>query len=171
MKSLTQYRPNSNYKQGYVDELFLLWWKQGRPGAVKFHAMMPPNEEGDKPSIDTLNKWKKDWVAKADELDAEFYGQVTAEAMAEKAEMLKRHTKVGTKMQDMAMEYLEQNESELTVNSSIRLLIEGVRIERESRGIPDALSKLSEKSDDELLNELQKLMSGDLIDIQVIDDE
>lgn len=133
--------------------------------------MIHPNDEGNTPSFETLNNWKKEWIEKADELDAEFYGQVTVEAIAEKAEMLRRHTQVGTKMQDMAIKYLEENEDELTVNSATRLLIEGVRIERESRGIPDTLSKLSEKSDDELLNELQKLMSGDLIDIQIIDDD
>jgi len=154
-----------------MDELFLLWWKQGRPGVDRFRAMIPPNELGNTPSIETLHKWKKDWNEKADELDAEFYGQVTAEAMAEKAEMLRRHTQVGTKMQDMAIKYLEENEDELTVTSATRLLIEGVRIERESRGIPDALSKMSEKSDDQLLDELQKLMSGDLIDIQVIEED
>lgn len=154
-----------------MDELFLLWWKQGRPGVDRFRAMIPPNELGNTPSIETLHKWKKDWNEKANELDAEFYGQVTAEAMAEKAEMLRRHTQVGTKMQDMAIKYLEENEDELTVTSATRLLIEGVRIERESRGIPDALSKMSEKSDDQLLDELQKLMSGDLIDIQVIEED
>lgn len=171
MKKLTPFRPTSNYRQGYVDELFLLWWKQGRPSIKKFHASIPPNDDGNTPSFETLNNWKIEWIKKAEELDAEFYGQVAAEAMADKAEMLRRHTTVATKMQDMAIKYLEENEAELTINNATRLLIEGVRIERESRGIPDALDKMSEKTDDELMKELQKLVSGDIIDLQIIDDD
>lgn len=169
---LTDYLSNvPRYDENYKAEVFLIWWKYGKPTANKLWNIISEDASGNHPTVNTLIGWIKDeFSSKAAELDNEFFSKIEAEAMQEKAEMLRRHTGLGTKMQDMAIEYLEEHKEELTINSATRLLIEGVRIERESRGIPDALDNLSEKTDDELLKELQKMMTGNLIDIQQIED-
>jgi hypothetical protein len=48
---------------------------------------------------------------------------------------------------------------DLKVPNAVKLLIEGVRIERDSRGIPQALEKMMDKSDEELLKEIQMIIS------------
>jgi hypothetical protein len=159
------------YSTNYKDAVFLIWWKNGKPPIGKLWNIIPDDENSNHPSKGILEKWVRDeFTEKATTLDAEFYSEIESQALQEKAEMLRRHTNVGTQMQDMSLKYLKEHEEELTINSATRLLIEGVRIERESRGIPDAFDNLSEKTDDELLKELQKLLSSSsMIDIQPIE--
>jgi len=134
--------------------------------------MIPASDDGEKPSKGTLKNWiEQDFNPKADEMDLEFYAKVEDEAMEEKAVMLQQHADLGKEMRDMAVKYLRDHEEELTANSAIRLFIEGVRIERDSRGLPDALKKISNRTNDELLGDLQRLLADGNIDFQEFDDE
>lgn len=173
MPQITQLRPISNYSQNYRDQIFFVWWKGGKPNVTKLYSMIPPDENGEIPSKGTLANWvKDDFSVRAEELDREFYEKVQAEAMAEKAEMLRIHAGIGKNMREMALSYLNEHKDELTVNASIRMLIEGVRIERDSVGIPEALDKISDKSNEELLGELQKILTdGNIIDVQVVEED
>ena len=89
----------------------------------------------------------------------ELIDEINQRVIAEKVEMLSRHTKLGQEMQDMALDYLKENVDELSSPAAIRLLVEGIRIERESRGVPEALEKISKMSDEQLLSEVKKIVS------------
>jgi len=78
--------------------------------------------------------------------------------ISEKIEMLKRHADVGLQMQNMAIEYLNENRDELSSPAAVRMLVEGIRIERESRGIPAALDKMMNMTDEELMKEVTGLI-------------
>jgi len=45
----------------------------------------------------------------------------------------------------------------LSANAAVRLLVEGVRIERDSVGLPQALEKMIDADDEDLLERVQKL--------------
>jgi len=156
------------YSSVYKDTVFLVWWRSNKPALIKLQAIIPPDPDtGRKPNIHTLSVWRTDYfIPKAATMDEEFYDQITAVAIQEKVEMLQRHSAMSVKMQRLAEDYIVEHEEDLTINSAIRLLIEGVRIERESKGIPDALQKMSDMSDDELLEEVKAILSessGDLM--------
>jgi len=75
--------------------------------------------------------------------------------------MLKRHAVVGKKMQDIALEYLDDPDviNKLSPNSATRLLVEGLKIERVSVGMPDVLEDVMTKTDEELLDDITKLIT------------
>jgi hypothetical protein len=79
--------------------------------------------------------------------------------VADKVEMLQRHAKVGTHIQDMALKYLDEHVESLNVSNSVRLLVEGVRIERESRGISTTIEKIANLSDEELNRQVENILS------------
>jgi hypothetical protein len=75
-------------------------------------------------------------------------------------------------MQDFAIDYLERNKEKINQNSAVRLLIEGIRIERESRGLPTMITKIQDSSDEDLMKQIQNLMEGvGAIDAEFVDDK
>jgi flagellar motor component MotA len=88
----------------------------------------------------------------------------------EKVEMLRRHTEVGLKMQEMGMKYLEDHKDDLKVPNAVRLLIDGLMTERTSRGIPQMLEKMVNRTDEELLKELQDIVTKAPVTIERLDE-
>ena len=64
---------------------------------------------------------------------------------------------------------MRDHRDELTASASVRLLVEGLRIERESVGIPEMFEKMQDKSDQELLEEVQKLIETNKVEFEMID--
>lgn len=124
-----------------------------------------PDEEGHYPTQSTLYAWinTNEWNERGNELDQKVMNTLDATLIQEKVEMLHRHTQVAEKMQSLAVDAIEKHLIEerdpewLTASSAIRLLTEGIRIERESRGIPGMLEKISKRSDEDLLEDIKKL--------------
>lgn len=145
----------------YKDQIFTLWYSMGKPVARVIYPKVPVTEDGQKPSYDTIHTWIRgeDFKERAAILDEQVLAQVNEKMIAEKVEMLNRHAGIGATMQDMAIEYLEAHKEDLGTNSAVRLLIAGVEIERESRGIATTVEKISKMSDSELENEIQKLIT------------
>jgi len=89
--------------------------------------------------------------------------------VAEKVKMLDRHAKTGVKMQDMAIEYIEEHKDEIRIPTALKMLVDGVEMERASRGIPQALEKMLNKSDDDILRAVQELMNKGSVEIEQIE--
>lgn len=119
------------------------------------------------PSIHTLKLWiDTQFVPRAKELDANVRQEMNEAVTTEKIEMMKRHAKLGVAMQDMAIKFLNDNAEMLNSAAAVRLLVEGVRIERESRGVSTALEKIIHMTDDQLADEVEKLLTaGNLTDM------
>ena len=69
-------------------------------------------------------------------------------------------------MQNLSLEYLEAHADDLTSAGAVRLLVEGIRIERESKGVPEALEKMSKMSDADLLEEVKKLATSSSVTLE-----
>jgi len=150
----------------YINEAFLIWYQNGKPSARMVHNLLPPDEFGEHPSVDVVASWiKEDFDKRAEELDRQINAQIAARMVQVKVEMLERHAEIGQEMQETALRWIDEHKDDLSPSSVIRLLVEGVRIERESRGVPEALEDIAKKSDEQLLEEIQKLFKVSPVNI------
>jgi hypothetical protein len=134
--------------------------------------MIPADWGENKPTHITISNWiKNDFIDRAAALDKHLQDEIEGRLIQEKVEMLYRHGALGRKMQGKAIEKLDTLEpSELSSSAAVRLLVEGVRIERESVGLPQALEKMLSSDDEEILNRIEKLTEESQADVLVIDD-
>ena len=146
------------FTQDYKDRVFYTWYSRGKCNYSYLHGLIDVNDQGVVPSIATLGDWvsSKDWKDRAEELDRIVNNELQTQVVTEKIEMLKRHAELGKYMIDTAKEYIEEHKTDLTMNVAARLLVEGVRIERESRGLPTLLA-VADSGDEELLEYVKKL--------------
>lgn len=161
------------YSDSYKSDLFLLWWKNQKPFSKRLHQMIPEEWDGDKPTVPTVTAWIREiFVPRADRLDAELKQEMEHRLVQEKVEMLYRHAEVGRKIQEKALDCLDTiDPDKLSASAAVRLLVEGVRIERDSVGLPQALEKMIDADDEDLLNRVQELTKESQAEIIVDDNE
>lgn len=162
-----------NFSDGYKNELFQLWWKNQKPSAIALHKMIP-EEWGSSPSEATVRDWiREEFEDRAAILDKQMMNELEGRMVQEKVAMLYRHGEIGREMQNKALDKLREDGflENLSANSVVRFLIEGVRIERESVGIPQALEKMLNSTDEEILDEIEKITEESQAEILIIDDE
>jgi cysteinyl-tRNA synthetase len=169
--SVLSFEP-SQYSMEYKWEVFTVWFRNGRPTAPVLINQIGYDEfTKNKISVAILGKWVREFKIQAAALDTQINNQLERRLVAEKIEMLNKHAQLGQDIQQMAMDYIEAHKDDLKVPNAVKLLIEGVRIERESRGIPQALDKMANKSDEELLKEIANIISKSPAYITSVDDE
>lgn len=160
------------FSSQYREKVFYIWFNHGKPGA---HSLLPyisgdMDEWGRIPTLSLLSQWiTDDFKPRAEKLDQAIKEKLDALVISEKVEMLKRHADLGTRMQNIAINYLNENLDELSAPAAVRLLVEGVRIERESRGIPAALDKIRDMSDEQLMEQIKGLMTGANVSLEEFD--
>jgi hypothetical protein len=157
-KSISEFTP------AYIDAVFFTWYSKGKPVMRKLTNMLPkPSEFGiasGPPSLKILFDWyNKIFMERAAKLDAEVSRQLEEYLVAERVKMLEEHSKIALTMQNMAMSYLIQNPEKMNSNAAVRLLVEGIRVERESRGIPKMMEQLTSKSDEDLVKQIEDLLT------------
>ena len=152
-------KDRSNFDQNYKDIVFTVWYRAAKPNPMTLYGMIPENEDGRKPSRVFLGEWiNKDFLARAVPIDEAVVQEMNNRLMQQKIEMLERHAQVATEMQDLALTYLREHKDDLTPISAVRLLVESVKIEKGSRGIPQVLEKMMQMSDEDLLRETTNLL-------------
>jgi len=168
---------NSNsgiaFSNHYKEELFLLWYAEGKLPATRFRKIIPPDIAGNTPSLNTLGHWMTEgsnWRKRADVLDDEVKNQIEAYAIAKKVEMLTRHSDVGKELQEAGANYIREHLDQLKPSTAIRMIVEGVRIEQNSRGIGTAFKEMVEMPDDELTSKIEELIDRSKVEISQIDD-
>jgi hypothetical protein len=159
------------FPQSYIDEVFNLWWQASKPGSTTFFNIVPPVQGTTvKPTINQLGGWINDvFKERAEKLDSEFMLAVQNNAVQLRVEMLQRHVLVAKEAQDIALRWLQEHQNEINANAAVRLLVEGIRIERDSLGISDALEKSVKMTDEELLSELENLIKSSPAKLEVLD--
>ena len=161
------------YHDSYKNEMFLFWARNHTPGARRLLEMLPDDfSRLEPPSELTLRGWiKGDFKERKAGLDKDMKDAMESQLIQEKVDMLYRHGRIGRHMQDKAMERLDEIKPEdLPAHAAVRLLVEGVRIERESVGLPQALEKLLSSSDEEILDRIQDIMEESPVEILSLDD-
>jgi hypothetical protein len=152
--------PKWEFNAEYKLKCFEVWYSGGKPGHNRLFEMLPESDTGAKPTALTLTNWIQEYKQTAIQIDAEVEKELQVRMVKEKVEMLSRHAKTGKEMQDMGMTYLQGHEKELNANVAVRMLVEGIAIERASRGVSSALEKMLNMSDEQLQEEVLQLLSG-----------
>jgi len=155
------------FTDDYKYQVFLLWYNSGKPSAQATWNLIPEEWGDNKPNAATVGGWIKSdrFQDQAKALDESVVNEIESRMIKEKVEMLSRHAEIGFNIQNIAIEKIMEKKDELTSNALVRLLIEGIRIERESRGIPQAIEQMVSKTDAELLEEISKLTGGAEVEI------
>jgi hypothetical protein len=160
------------FGQPYHEKVFYIWYNHGKPGAKSLMRFIPADldEWGRLPTPTLVANWiSEEFVPRADLLDEQVKNQLDSLVVAEKVEMLKRHADIGLRMQNMAIDFLNENQDVLSAPAAVRLLVEGIRIERESRGIPAALDKLRDMTDEQLMDEIKNLITSSSVTLEDVD--
>jgi hypothetical protein len=155
---------NYIYKPQYKEMLFYQWWKSGKPTARKFILEISPQDDGKLPNLFTLNTWiENEWVEKAEPLDNEIREKFEKELVAEKIAMYREQANQAHDLRLEAFQWLKENIDQLTPSVAVRLWEKSIEIEHIVSGIPEALEKLMNMSDQELLDATANalLESGD----------
>ena len=144
---------------------------KGKPKSPNFYTMVTPDNEGHLPERTTVVGWMKQWKPQADVLDDQIRTELEKRMIKEKVEMLSRHADLGKQMQDLGIEFItdEGNKDSLTSATAVRLLVAGVEIERDSRGLPEALEKLLTQSDEKILDRIKELTKNAPVEISLVE--
>jgi len=156
----------------YRNKIFYIWYSHGKPGSINLLPFIPKElDDWERlPTKYALDSWIEDeYIPRAAELDKAIKEQLDATLVAEKVAMLKRHADVGLRMQDMAIQYLNEHVDELSAPAAVRLLVEGIRIERESKGIPAALDRIRDMSDEKLMDQIKQIVTSTGVTLEEID--
>ena len=160
----------AQYNLDYKEAVFYTWYGRGKCSAQILRGNIDPDFDGRIPTISLLNTWiKNDFVERAKKLDDVVKTQVETQVVTDKVEMLKRHAENAVDMQNIAITYLKEHKDELKPSSAVRLWIDGVEIERKSRGLPSLITETLNSTDEELQKTIMKLL-GDVDMTETEDD-
>ena len=149
-----------NLNKDYKDQAFMTWYRAGQIGALRLFSILPLDNNGRKPTKDALQIWIREFQDRAKDLDEAVKSELNDRMIQEKVEMLNRHSEIAVELQDRALNYLRTvNDDDLGSSAAVRMLVEAIRIERISRGVPQVLEKMANMSDDDLLREAEKLLT------------
>jgi len=167
---MTPHSPHHDtYSDSYVDSIFAIWYKSGKPIARRLQPMIIESDpiNGTIPTINVLKRWiDDDFSARSLALDEEVSQNLSNTLVAEKIAMLQRHAVVAREMQTMGLDYLRQN-GVGGARNAIQLLVEGLEIERGAVGAPQIAQRLLSLSDEQLVAELTDLVtSSPIIDMK-----
>lgn len=162
------------YTTEYQDTCFALWYKAGKPVSIeKILTIIPEDYQGRRPFKALLYKWVQDWKLRGDALDAEASNILDKDLIGERVAMLERQAQIGVQLQQMGEKYFLDNDlNDPAV--ALRAIVQGVNIERNSRGLSVALQRISSMSDEALQTELNKqlarykLSQGDIVDGDIV---
>ena len=163
-----------SFPEEYKNEIFMIWYNEQKPNANNLFTILPPEKFSDAvPTEGTITSWINTiFKPRAKLLDEQVMAELEGRMVKEKIEMMERHADISTKMQDIAIEYFDSIDiqDKLTPSTATRLLIEFIQIERESRGLPQAMSKMINKTDEELVKELEKIIDQSPSRLEKVDD-
>ncbi len=162
----------SRYPEHYKNQAKIIWYKAGRPRPQGLYEILPIEPiSGMKPKVTTLREWAyKDWKEWADEMDELVMQEIQGRTIEEKVKMFERFTETAQEMQNLALEWLRENKTKINAIAAVRLLVDGVRIESEARGVPEVLRRMVKMTNDELLDEVKQLLAKTPVAMETIEE-
>lgn len=160
------------YSPGYQEACFQAFYAAGRPSKATDIRSILPEENGTKPSTETIRKWRDalNWDIRADELDLKVAEQSDDLLVAQKVAMLQRQATVAQEIQELGYQHLIRKGFD-TAASAVSAIIKGAELERTSRGIGAMIDKLAKMSDADVVKTIKELASrmedsvaGEIID-------
>lgn len=167
------------YTIDYKRRVFDIWYSLNRPTLSGLESYLLDNriadEYGRMPSSAVIARWKDedDWILRADVLDAEVDQTLDKKLVEERIEMMDRQAKIGIELQEMGLEKIRSEGFDNSA-SALRAILSGAELERESKGLKTALVNVLSKTDEEISDELRKLLervSGkEIVDAELLEE-
>lgn len=157
----TPIRDSQKYTGEFYQSAFQIWYENGKPSATVLIALLQKQYPTDiMPNTTTVNAWIHDhFYSMALPLDAQVSDAIDIKLISNKISALSEHIKIGQKMQNVGMQFLDSLTDDeikkIKLRDAIMLLVEGVRIERESLIIPKYFAELEKMDDEKLLDEIK----------------
>jgi hypothetical protein len=166
------------FSKDYEEACFAIWYKAGKPSLIsQILNLLPKDDQGRSPSKAILEiHWIPNWKQRADVLDAESSNILDKNLIEERVQMLEKQAEQGKRLQEMGMKFFDDHDLKDEA-VALRMIVQGVEIERNSRGLSVALQRISSMSDETLQNELNKQLArykesqGEIIDGDISDTE
>lgn len=161
-----------HYDHEYINSVFIVWYRNGRPGPNKLHRLIGLDPKSNlKPTPPTLDKWIKDndWDAKASLMDQEVAKELQRTEIARKAHVIQEHAKQAGELRRESFNWILENIGEFTPASAVRLFFEAAQLEKDSIGLDKMLESISNLDDEQLVNQLAEALKGAKIDAGIID--
>lgn len=151
----------TTFDDHYTSGAFYLWYELGKPKLSILLRSLKPDVLGRLPNPASLTRWRKldNWDERAATLDQQVRKQVELQAVKSRVEMLNRHAEAGKGMMDSGLDYFKDHPVD-NPNIALKFVLKGAELERNSRGIGDAIEAVSRYSDDKLDDTLVKLLGG-----------
>jgi len=151
-----------NFSEEYRSYVFRFWYTNSKRGAIYVLDNIPIKIDwvtGSELTRSQVNSWIYDrFTEYAEYLDEEVTKKFDQQMIEERVIMLTRHADEAQKLQKWAMEYIEEEGLE-TARNAVTALVQGIKIERESRGLPmTELLALKDKTDAELVATLRDMV-------------
>lgn len=159
------------YDQLYIDSCFKLWYLNGRntPGSLR-RLLSPPSEGIPLPSVSLIGKWmiEGSWDIRADELDARVYQEDDDLLVKKKAQMLREHMEMASRVSKKALEYLMHDGFD-TAASAVQAFFRGLEEQRKTAGFSDLLERLEKMTNNDVEKEILYLLQRASDNDQVVD--
>ena len=157
MRSL--YKPVA-YTSEWIESAFLVWYSNGKPTADGLIALLDAPRGEMMPAVASVRRIIHDqFIPRALELDSEVASRIESELIQEKVEMFRRHTEIAVELQDKALLFLRE-EGIKDSATALKALLSAVELEKASRGIDRVLESVGTRTDEQLMDELRKLISN-----------
>lgn len=168
----------NNYSDEFVEQVFYIWYENGRTTGSKFSSLVPHDEDNRKPSSITVNDWitTRGWIERADALDAEIARALDTKMIDKRIKMYEEQVEVADELLREGRNFL-QNKGITTDASALRAIDLALATKRISVGASEAYEKISKMGDEEITKELEKLLGqpkrneDNIMDAVVVDTE
>jgi hypothetical protein len=114
-----------------------------------------------KPESHLLSIWrgKFKWPERADDLDVKARRELETIIVEKRVEMFQEHAETARKLIKAGLDYLEDHAIDSS-SDAIKAIVAGLRIEKESVGVPQALIRVGEMSDKQLTSVIGNLLDA-----------
>jgi hypothetical protein len=149
------------FSDTYKENLFFQWYQSGGPSITTLYKKIEPNEAGKVPTLESVKMWcfKLKWHDRAKMLNEEISRQIQQRMIEDRIEMLHRQADLGRTLQEKGQQFFLTHEID-SPGVALKAIIQGAELERFSRGIPDALLRVSQLDDNKLTGLVSKLLAG-----------
>lgn len=147
------------WSEEYKFKIFNLWYTSGKPGPAMLVQMVDEDDPmtDQRPNQHIITNWiYRDFVKMAMPIDDDVSKALQKQLVADKLEVMEYQAGMARELYDMGMDWLREKGLGNS-RTALTAVVQGMQIERETRGAPQILGNIAKLNDQELLNVFMEL--------------
>lgn len=160
-----------SFSDTYKKQCFDAWYLAGRPSEIsRVRSLIPPNEDGNVPSLGVLNRWRNEmaWEMYADDLDSRAIQLSDNNLIATKVAMLKQHQEDAATIAKKALDAITANGFDSSA-SAVTAYFRATEEQRKTAGFSDLLERLDKMTNNDVEAEIRALLSRASANDQIVE--